>query len=78
MIKIPATQDGIGSIRSMISEGRNVNVTLIFSLERYQEVMNAYIEGLEILAVTQPKKVADVASVASFSSLASTPTSIGC
>ena len=66
MIKIPATQDGISSIRSMISEGRNVNVTLIFSLERYQEVMNAYIEGLEILAVTHAKKVADVASVASF------------
>jgi transaldolase len=66
MIKIPATQEGIPAIRTMISEGRNVNVTLIFSLERYQQVMDAYIQGLELLAVSSPQKVARVASVASF------------
>ena len=66
MIKIPATQEGIPAIRTMISEGRNVNVTLIFSLERYQEVMDAYIQGLELLAASAPQKVSSVASVASF------------
>ena len=66
MIKIPATAEGIPAIRAMISEGRNVNVTLIFSLERYQEVMDAYIKGLELLVVSAPQKVARVASVASF------------
>ena len=66
MIKIPATAEGIPAIRAMISEGRNVNVTLIFSLERYQEVMDAYIQGLELLVVSAPQKVARVASVASF------------
>ena len=66
MIKIPATAEGIPAIRAMISEGRNVNVTLIFSLERYQEVMDAYLQGLELLVVSAPQKVARVASVASF------------
>jgi transaldolase len=66
MIKIPATPEGIPAIRTMISEGRNVNVTLIFSLERYQEVMDAYIQGLEMLVVSAPQKVGRVASVASF------------
>lgn len=66
MIKIPATTECIPAIKTMISEGRNVNVTLIFSLERYQLVMNAYIEGLEILASSQPEKVSSVSSVASF------------
>lgn len=66
MIKIPATAEGIPAIRTMISEGRNVNVTLIFSLERYQQVMDAYIEGLELLTVSAPQKVDRVASVASF------------
>ena len=47
MIKIPATQAGLPAIREMIAEGRNVNVTLIFSLSRYQDVMDAYIDGLE-------------------------------
>lgn len=66
MIKIPATVQGVPAIRSMISEGRNVNVTLIFSLDRYQDVMNAYIDGLEILLSENPAKVSKVASVASF------------
>ena len=66
MIKIPATEEGIPAIRSMISEGRNVNVTLIFSLDRYQAVMDAYVEGLEILAAGTLGSLPPVASVASF------------
>ena len=45
-VKIPATAEGIPAIRQMISEGRSVNVTLIFSLDRYREVMEAYLSGL--------------------------------
>lgn len=66
MIKIPATEEGIPAIQAMISEGRNVNVTLIFSLDRYQAVMQAYIEGLEILAARTLGSLPPVASVASF------------
>lgn len=66
MIKIPATLEGVPAIKKMISEGRNINVTLIFSLQRYQEVMDAYIEGLEDLALSNPQKIKDVSSVASF------------
>lgn len=66
MIKIPATIEGLPVIKTMISEARNVNVTLIFSLERYQQVMNAYLDGLEILAKDSPSLVQTVASVASF------------
>ena len=66
MIKIPATSECIPAIETMISEGRNVNVTLIFSLERYQEVMNAYLRGLEQLSKTDATKVRSVSSVASF------------
>lgn len=65
MIKIPATQQGLPAIREMIAEGRNVNVTLIFSLSRYQEVMNAYIEGLE-QRMDSGSPVSNIASVASF------------
>ncbi len=66
MIKSPATAEGVPAIRTMISEGRNVNVTLIFSLERYQAVMDAYIDGLEILAANSQGSLDGVASVASF------------
>ncbi|MFP5489189.1 MAG: transaldolase family protein, partial [Acidimicrobiia bacterium] len=50
MVKIPATSAGLPAIEQMIAEGRNVNVTLIFSLERHQAVMDAYLAGLERLA----------------------------
>jgi len=50
MVKIPATEPGLPAIRQMISEGRNINVTLIFSLQRYAEVIEAYMSGLEALA----------------------------
>ena len=61
-VKIPATAEGVGAIEEMISEGRSINVTLIFSLERYDDVMEAYVSGLERCAGDLPH----VASVASF------------
>jgi transaldolase/glucose-6-phosphate isomerase len=65
MIKVPATPEGIPAIERLIGEGININVTLIFSLEVYAEVMNAYLAGLERL--TQAGRPLDsVASVASF------------
>lgn len=65
MIKIPATREGIPAIRQMIADGRNVNVTLIFSLDRYRDVMEAYILGLEERA-QKGLPVSGVSSVASF------------
>ena len=66
MVKIPGTAEGIGSIRQMISEGRNINITLLFSLESYQRVMDAYVDGLERYAATAGADLSRVASVASF------------
>lgn len=65
MIKIPATTEGLPAIQQMIAEGRNVNVTLIFSLDRYVEVMNAYIAGLE-QRVAAGLPIDKIQSVASF------------
>jgi transaldolase len=65
MIKIPATAQGIPAIERVIAEGINVNVTLIFSVKRYREVMNAYLSGLEKRAAAG-KPIASIASVASF------------
>src|SRR6187402_3608186 len=48
-VKIPATQPGLPAIEEMIARGRNINVTLIFSLQRYAEVVEAYLRGLERL-----------------------------
>ncbi len=66
MVKIPATAEGLVPIRNMIAEGRSINVTLIFSLERYQEVIDAYIDGLEALSQDASADLSRVASVASF------------
>ncbi len=67
MVKIPATEAGLAPIEQMIAEGRNINVTLIFSLDRYRDVMEAYIRGLERLADDRPDAdLSRVASVASF------------
>ena len=66
MIKIPATREGLPAIRRMIAEGRNVNVTLIFSLERYGDVIEAYIGGLEDRVAAGHSDLSDVNSVASF------------
>lgn len=65
MIKIPATAKGIPAIQAVIAEGINVNVTLIFSVMRYEEVMEAYMNGLAA-RVAAGKPVKDIASVASF------------
>jgi transaldolase/glucose-6-phosphate isomerase len=65
MIKIPATREGIPAIRMAIAEGINVNVTLIFSIERYADVIEAYLSGLED-RVQAGKKIDHIASVASF------------
>jgi transaldolase len=65
MVKIPATKEGVPAIRQMISEGRNINVTLIFSLPRYGEVIEAYLSGLEAF-VAGGGDGSTVHSVASF------------
>jgi transaldolase len=64
-IKVPATTEGLPAIRQLISEGINVNVTLLFGLPRYREVAEAYIAGIEA-RTTQGKAVKHVTSVASF------------
>jgi transaldolase len=65
MIKIPATLAGLPAVAACLAEGISVNVTLIFSLERYRAVLEAWLDGLERrLAAGRP--LADVASVASF------------
>ena len=66
MVKIPATAEGVPAIQAMIAEGRNINVTLIFSLERYQQVIEAYVRGLETYATQPGADLSRVASVASF------------
>lgn len=66
MVKIPATLEGLAPIEQMIAEGRSINVTLIFSLDRYQAVMDAYLDGLERLAADPTADLSRVASVASF------------
>ncbi len=65
-VKIPATAEGVPAIRQMISEGRNINVTLIFSLDRYADVMEAYISGLEAALAGGLTDLSHISSVASF------------
>jgi transaldolase/glucose-6-phosphate isomerase len=65
MVKIPATEGGVPAIEQAIFEGINVNVTLVFSLERYSQVMEAYLRGLE-RRVEAGQPIDRVASVASF------------
>jgi transaldolase len=64
-VKIPATAEGVPAIQAMIAEGRSINITLIFSLARYAEVIDAYLSGLESLA----QRGGDLASVHSVASL---------
>jgi transaldolase len=61
-VKIPATAEGVEAIRQVTSEGLSINVTLIFAIERYEDVMEAYISGLE----AYEGDLSQVASVASF------------
>ena len=62
LVKIPATAEGVPAIQAMIAAGRSINVTLIFSLSRYDEVIEAYLSGLEAL----DGDLSNVHSVASF------------
>ncbi|MEX5631874.1 transaldolase [Parafrankia sp. FMc2] len=64
-IKIPATRAGLSAITATLTEGISVNVTLIFALDRYEAVMDAYMTGLE-QALDAGRDISDVASVASF------------
>jgi transaldolase len=66
MVKIPGTEEGLAPIEQMIAEGRSINVTLIFSLDRHSRVIEAYLRGLERLAVDPTADLSRVASVASF------------
>jgi transaldolase len=63
-VKIPATKPGLGAIEECVAHGKNINVTLIFSLQRYREVVEAYLRGLERLVAGggSPAKVHSVAS----------------
>jgi transaldolase/glucose-6-phosphate isomerase len=65
MIKVPATPEGIPAIEQLISEGININVTLLFSQETYEQVARAYIAGLEKHAA-KGGDVSTISSVASF------------
>jgi transaldolase len=65
LVKIPATEAGLPAITGALAEGVNVNVTLIFSVERYRQVMEAFVEGLE-RASANGQTLAGIASVASF------------
>ena len=65
LVKIPATKPGLMAIEEMIARGRSINITLIFSLDRYAEVVEAYLSGLERL-IEDGGDPAEVHSVASF------------
>ena len=60
MVKVPATSEGIPAIYTLIAEGININITLMFSMKHYEDVANAYISGLERAA--NPRRIASVAS----------------
>jgi transaldolase len=64
LVKIPATKPGLAAIEDVIAKGRSINVTLIFSLQRYAEVAESYVRGLDRLVAEggDPRKVASVAS----------------
>jgi transaldolase/glucose-6-phosphate isomerase len=64
MVKIPATKEGLPAIEDQISKGHNINITLIFAVDRYDEVVEAYLSGLERLQ----KKGGDLSKVASVAS----------
>ncbi|HUL29290.1 MAG TPA: transaldolase [Thermodesulfobacteriota bacterium] len=65
LVKVPGTKQGLPAIEQLTNEGVNVNVTLLFSTERYEEVMEAYLKGLE-RRVSQGQPIHEIASVASF------------
>jgi transaldolase len=65
MIKVPATRAGVAAVEELTAAGVNVNVTLLFSVERYEEVVDAYLRGLE-RRLASGSSVESIASVASF------------
>lgn len=65
MVKVPATLEGLTAIRTLTSEGININATLLFSVERYQQVMLAYLAGLED-RLDKSEEIARIRSVGSF------------
>src|SRR4051812_26251934 len=65
LIKVPATRPGVGAIEELTARGVSVNVTLLFSVERYEEVIEAYLRGLE-RRVAAGEPIDRIASVASF------------
>jgi transaldolase len=65
LVKVPGTKQGVPAIEQLTSEGVNVNVTLLFSTERYEEIAEAYLKGLERRA-KQGQPIHEIASVASF------------
>jgi transaldolase / glucose-6-phosphate isomerase len=65
LIKVPATPEGIPAIRQLISDGININITLLFSQKVYEQVAEAYIDGLDVLA-SRGGDISRMASVASF------------
>src|SRR3954447_13250915 len=64
-VKIPATAEGVPAVQALIAEGRSINITLIFSLARYEQIIEAYLSGLESL-VERGGDPSSVHSVASF------------
>ena len=66
LVKVPATAEGVPAVRQLISQGKSINVTLIFGLPRHDEVMEAYLSGLEAYAAAGHDDLSGVASVASF------------
>jgi len=66
LVKVPATAAGVPAIRQLIGEGHSINVTLIFGLDRYDEVMEAYLSGLEAYLALGATDLSEVHSVASF------------
>lgn len=66
LVKVPGTQAGVPAIRTLISEGKSINITLIFSLERYDAVIEAYLSGLEAYWSAGATDLSGVHSVASF------------
>ncbi|NOZ25253.1 MAG: transaldolase [Nitrospirae bacterium] len=65
MVKVPATAEGLPAVEELIYRGYNINVTLLFSIKRYEEVIDAYMKGLE-RRIAEGKTVEGIASVASF------------
>jgi len=65
MIKVPATPEGIPAIQALIADGIHINVTLLFAVDAYEAVHNAYLSGLEA-RLARGQNVSDIASVASF------------